>query len=685
MASVVSDWPPLRSNSVYFEDLSDGMIKICLRVSGQKFNFNRKACEPAQRTLDRLTSSFHKKLCKKRSKKLAGKTSSGDRNRVKTLLLKASGEHLASGFTQNISVKEVLEQGHCTHMMVEGIVDSGGNSNHVFVIRINVPTLSNVGCHIKGSPVVSFPVAPYYSLSFASGCSWEWMVDDKLVGADPIFVPQPEHMDKKLSVRITPWLAKGNQLCKSDDGTPLEQFESILEFTYPIVALPHPLRPDMTPVPFVKRAQMELRASALGRRKPQSFRIMSYNILADVYTKLNPPSHLKTSPEVYSMEYRQNLILSEMLTCCCDIIALQECEHTFFEHFLRPQMRYHGFDGFFSIKRKRSKSKVSGVTSEGVEGCACFWQTNRLKLCNAAQILIADSARTNSNTMQKLQGKLECSGLTAESRVLESLLELGSVLQLCAFECVSNHDDTSTRKPQMLIIGNTHLYYHPAGEIVRAAQSFLVAKECQKFKESISGVSAETGLVIAGDFNATPETYTILGMRNGTLNRHDIERSYCDVAIECNADAGSCKGEVKTREGVAYSLSDVETETLDTAGKHKRGNLLVKWKVRDWDTIESAGNQDYDSKDTLLTHGLRLCSCYDRYLKEKAQCIPISTYTPEFEGTLDWIFYSSDSIAMAHLWQMYPRETLAQPAMPSLLFPSDHIPIVAEFRFKCNV
>ncbi|KAL0273754.1 UNVERIFIED_CONTAM: hypothetical protein PYX00_006360 [Menopon gallinae] len=60
-----------------------------------------------------------------------------------------------------------------------------------------------------------------------------------------------------------------------------------------------------------------------------------------------------------------------------------------------------------------------------------------------------------------------------------------------------------------------------------------------------------------------------------------------------------------------------------------------------------------------------------------------TNYTRSFQGCLDYIFYDKDGFEVSTLYPLPSEEELsANVAIPSVAFPSDHIPLIADLRWK---
>merc|ERR1719317_1299765 len=79
-------------------------------------------------------------------------------------------------------------------------------------------------------------------------------------------------------------------------------------------------------------------------------------------------------------------------------------------------------------------------------------------------------------------------------------------------------------------------------------------------------------------------------------------------------------------------------------------------------------------------HSLRLATAYESCNGKEAA---YTNYTEDFKGTLDYIFFSSDLLAVLAVSQVDDEAQLSQEtALPSSTRPSDHLSLVATFMFR---
>ncbi|CDZ98126.1 glucose-repressible alcohol dehydrogenase transcriptional effector [Phaffia rhodozyma] len=79
-----------------------------------------------------------------------------------------------------------------------------------------------------------------------------------------------------------------------------------------------------------------------------------------------------------------------------------------------------------------------------------------------------------------------------------------------------------------------------------------------------------------------------------------------------------------------------------------------------------------------LSHKLNLKSAYGSVGE-----LPMTNYTPNFEGAIDYIWYTQGSLAVTSLLGEVDQSYLSKVVgFPNAHFPSDHVPIFADFKIK---
>merc|ERR1719476_555157 len=81
-----------------------------------------------------------------------------------------------------------------------------------------------------------------------------------------------------------------------------------------------------------------------------------------------------------------------------------------------------------------------------------------------------------------------------------------------------------------------------------------------------------------------------------------------------------------------------------------------------------------------IGHSLHMATAYETCNGREAQ---YTNYTEDFKGTLDYIWFSSETLAVLAISQVDEESQLTQEtALPSSTRPSDHVSLVATFKFR---
>ncbi|CAL7939661.1 unnamed protein product [Xylocopa violacea] len=214
----------------------------------------------------------------------------------------------------------------------------------------------------------------------------------------------------------------------------------------------------------------------------KSFRITSYNILANVYseTSLSKDTLYPYCPHyALSMDYRKLLILKELLGYNSDVICLQEVDGKVYDNDLQMSLNALNYDSVFNYK------------NEMHEGLAIFYNRERFDklICNYSVL----SHNTNLDQFSSVWSKIQ------NDKVKQTFLNRNTIIQVIALRSKEN--------PEILIVGNTHLYFKPNADHIRLLQAYSGLIYLNTFVKKMKEEHAECNVSIlyCGDFNSVPE------------------------------------------------------------------------------------------------------------------------------------------------------------------------------------
>ncbi|KPP59754.1 hypothetical protein Z043_122295 [Scleropages formosus] len=213
----------------------------------------------------------------------------------------------------------------------------------------------------------------------------------------------------------------------------------------------------------------------------RALRVVSYNILADVYAQTELSKTVLypyCAPYALQIDYRQSLIKKELSGYNADIICLQEVDKAVFADSLCPALDAFGLNGVFRMKERQH------------EGLATFFRTSKLELIGRYDVTLSD-ALTSESRHAELWRKM-----SANEALRDKVTQRSTALQVTVLQSVKD----PSRK---LCVANTHLYWHPKGSHVRLIQ---MAVALQHLQWVTSEVHPGTPLLLSGDLNSPPSS-----------------------------------------------------------------------------------------------------------------------------------------------------------------------------------
>jgi len=229
-------------------------------------------------------------------------------------------------------------------------------------------------------------------------------------------------------------------------------------------------------------------------KNKKGIRVVSYNILADCYTTMNETSKTEifpyVNPEAIKIKYRLNLIIKELIAYNGDIIALQEADRYIFEEYLVPTMSVLGYGALFGNK-KSSK-----------EGVSIFYRKSAFNLLKANNIIFSEAVKGNKAVLGIIYNS---------NNFYQRVLRLGSCGLMCVLEDLKNNS--------MLLVVNTHLYFHPRGSHVRLAQTQILLTEMEGVVEEMRKEypGRTISYLFCADMNSYPSSGAIELIKSGKL------------------------------------------------------------------------------------------------------------------------------------------------------------------------
>ncbi|KAF5285649.1 hypothetical protein FQR65_LT13078 [Abscondita terminalis] len=316
---------------------------------------------------------------------------------------------------------------------------------------------------------------------------WYTSIDKEIwekVGNKFRYKPTEKDFGKYLKLKCIP------KTSRNQEGPP---FEVISETTVSKI-------PDIPVCPFDKRH--EYTKTFLPYHQ---IRVVSYNVLSNLYAENN--AHPNCPLQFLTIDYRKQLIVRELVGFKADIICLQEVD-------------FHIFSSYYT---KKVTSKYKGMYHKKgntmPEGLACFFNVNRFRLVESKHLVFSEELGANPLFNDTWEILNDCETLK------DTLMKQKTSLQLTILKPLSGNE--------IIIVANTHLYFHSEATQVRLLQANVVLVYIYdvylKYKRQ---TNHRISVLLCGDFNSVPSSLVYEFIVNGTVQttlelENEVQKQIC--------------------------------------------------------------------------------------------------------------------------------------------------------------
>ncbi|CAH1175936.1 unnamed protein product [Phaedon cochleariae] len=420
----------------------------------RQFNFCRKLSENVEVFLSRVTTNVGK-IVNKKSKKKMKKENNIQLDQTVTALLYLGDKELEK--TKLCS--DVFQIGN--HNIVFKLLDRN------YEVIINSPWVDSMS--LPMSILANFPTYPskfdtVFTDKELSEFTWSKSVDDTTwthVGKGFIYIPTNEDINHYLKLSCVPKnensegpTAEAVSVCKVDASPGQCPFETRHNFTR-------------------------------ERARDNEFRVVTYNILADLYCDSDYTRtvlHPYCPPYALDIDYRKQLIFKEIIGYNADIICLQEVDRKLYQYDLQPVLSHLGYQSKFFTKG-----------NEVAEGLALFFYSKRFNLMESHRLVFSEHISTD-----KLFADL-WENIEKNENLAKRILARSTTLQTNVLDVVD--------RDEVLVVANTHLYFHPDADHIRLLHAGLAIKYLENFITELRKKipRKRISLIFCGDFNSSPD------------------------------------------------------------------------------------------------------------------------------------------------------------------------------------
>jgi len=347
-----------------------------------------------------------------------------------------------------------------------------------------------------------------------------------------------------------------------------------------------------------------------------NFTVLSYNVLADLYATNDIYAYCP--PWALSWQYRRQNLLQEIIGYDADILCLQEVQSDHFEEFFAPEFEKHGYA---AVYKKKTREVYTGSTHV-IDGCATFFRRERFSLVKKYEVEFNKAAQSVTEALVPAGQKT-----AALSRLLKDNVALIVVLEA---KDINHGLDGSSGKGQLLCVANTHINSNPDLKDVKLWQVHTLLKGLEKI-----ACSADIPMLVCGDFNSIPGSAPHVLLATGR-----VEPSHPELTTDP-------LGILRPASKLCHQLPLVSAYSSSFARMVGGGSGLDRQRKR----------MDPATNEPLFTNCTR-----------------------DFIGTLDYIFYTADSLTVESLLELLDEGSLRKDtALPSPEWSSDHTALLAEF------
>ncbi len=259
-------------------------------------------------------------------------------------------------------------------------------------------------------------------------------------------------------------------------------------------------------------------AKTSGPRGGERFRVVTYNILAEIYATQQQYPYCDFW--ALSWDYRFQNIMREIIDACPDVICMQEVQADHYETHLYNALSEAGFEGVY-----KQKTRASMGLAGKVDGCALFWRRSKFHLVESYSIEFNELAQRQATQVLGMNPRSD-EGMAYLNRLSKDNVAQFVVLELAQPSMSSR----SNREPiNQVCIANTHLYSNKDFPDVKLWQSWQLLQELETF---VLSRGQNLPLMICGDFNSTPDTAVY-----DLLSRQAVHPGHPDVNMNNGDDS----------------------------------------------------------------------------------------------------------------------------------------------------
>ncbi|XP_077414325.1 protein angel homolog 1 isoform X2 [Vanacampus margaritifer] len=421
------------------------------------------------------------------------------------------------------------------------------------------------------------------------------------------------------------------------------------------------------------------------------FTVMSYNILAQDLLEANMELYAHCPLEALDWNNRCRMLLEELQKWKPDIVCLQEVQENHYQAQLYPFLTEMGYN---CVYKRRTGNKT--------DGCATCYRSSCFSEVSVTPVEFF--------------------------RPQTELLDRHNVGIVVVLRPAVYQGSNVAAKGSLLCVANTHLLFNPRRGDVKLAQLAIMLAEINSVVKLWKDKGEHCKVILCGDFNSLPHTPLYQFITTGELHfqglpawmvsgqkdfSHKGDVLCAPLWPDCLGISDSCQYVTSTE--VDTSDCSVSVPQASPGGKfHYSLDVLMDMRscplsyvrpcdlplipgVTDCKPDVSSRNRPPIRFQHIISHQLDLESAYKHTLADSG-APEVTTLHSEGAATVDYIFYSSERVSdragsqfgceglkLLGCLSLLSEETLwFMEGLPSYVFPSDHLSLLAKFHLDLN-
>ncbi|KAL3515743.1 hypothetical protein ACH5RR_022645 [Cinchona calisaya] len=298
------------------------------------------------------------------------------------------------------------------------------------------------------------------------------------VSSSRIYVPSEDDVGRRLLF-----------VYATDDDEGMQNCSTKIFYTSPVIERPRPCPRDM--LVFCSLDRLLRNPNAKRPFKDGDFKVLSYNILADLYNRREVYGSRGCPAWALTWEYRRRNLLEEMLSYDADVLCLQEVQSDHFKNFFEPEFEKFGYSAIY-------KKKTNGVYDGKqyiIDGCAIFFKKDRFKLVVKYEVEYDKMAMP---LIEKVEPERRNEGIF---RLVKDNVAVVVILE--------------GKNQQRICVANTHIHHGASNASdVRLFQVVSLIRGLEKI--DASGIP----VLVCGDMNSAPGSKPHRFLVDGTVGKY---------------------------------------------------------------------------------------------------------------------------------------------------------------------